>query len=99
MVVSPMEALADVGATWLDWGGGWNPGDAVHFELPGASERARQRGDAARGTDVPWYEKLGAGLPFGLTASLIFDYFNIPLVARKDVTPEQLAYLASLVPK
>jgi hypothetical protein len=44
MVVSPMEALADVGYTWRDWGGGWNPADAVHFELPGASDRAKQRG-------------------------------------------------------
>jgi hypothetical protein len=44
MVVSPMEALADVGYTWQSWGGGWNPADAVHFELPGATERARERG-------------------------------------------------------
>src|SRR5260370_32661369 len=47
LVVSPMEALADVGYTWQQWGGGWNPEDAVHFELPDASERARQRGRAA----------------------------------------------------
>src|SRR3989442_6936307 len=40
MVLSPMEALADVGYTWQTWGGGWNPADAIHFELPGASERA-----------------------------------------------------------
>jgi hypothetical protein len=44
MVVAPMEALADVGYTWQQWGGGWNGTDAVHFELPGASERARQLG-------------------------------------------------------
>jgi len=44
MVVSPMEALADVGYTWQQWGGGWNPADAVHFELPGASEYAREQG-------------------------------------------------------
>src|SRR5258707_15480164 len=50
MVVTPMDALADVGATWLDWGGGWNGSDAVHFELPGASERARQAGAQFRGS-------------------------------------------------
>ncbi len=50
MVVTPMEALADVGATWLDWGGGWNGADAIHFELPGASERARQAGAQFRGS-------------------------------------------------
>src|SRR5258708_17447459 len=44
MVVTPMEALADVGYTWQDWGGGWNGADAIHFQLPGASERAKQRG-------------------------------------------------------
>ena|SRR5713101_2807102 len=43
MVVSPLEALADVGYTWQQWGGGWSPSDAVHFELPGASAQARQQ--------------------------------------------------------
>jgi len=43
MVVSPMEALADVGYTWQSWGGGWSGADAVHFELPGASEWARSQ--------------------------------------------------------
>jgi hypothetical protein len=38
MVVSPITSLRDVGATWLDWGGGWSNRDAVHFELRGASD-------------------------------------------------------------
>ena len=41
MVVTPMEALADVGYTWQQWGGGWSPSDAVHFELQGAAAWAR----------------------------------------------------------
>ncbi len=41
LVVSPMEALADVGYTWQQWGGGWSPSDAVHFELQGAAAWAR----------------------------------------------------------
>jgi hypothetical protein len=68
MVVSPMSAIADVGYTWQQWGGGWNPADAVHFELPGASERAKRRGEEA-GFDplltvaqfnatLPWYVQL-----------------------------------------
>src|SRR5260370_40108576 len=44
MVVSPMEALADVGYTWQQWDGGGNGAAAVHFELPGASEYAREQG-------------------------------------------------------
>jgi len=50
LVVTPMEALADVGYTWQQWGGSWNPADAVHFELPGASERARQKGEEQDGS-------------------------------------------------
>src|SRR5260370_15931540 len=34
MVVSPMDALADVGYTWQQWGGWGSCGRAVHFELP-----------------------------------------------------------------
>jgi len=89
-----MGALADVGYTWQSWGGGWNGADAVHFELPGASERARAKGASY----VPLYEQVIAGLPFGFTVSMLFDFFHIPVVARKTVTPEQIAYLATLVP-
>ena len=61
-----MSALADVGYTWQTWGGAWNPGDAIHFELPGASEQAKQLG-AQEEThslrdwilqlygEIPWY--------------------------------------------
>src|SRR6267378_4121496 len=49
MVVSPMAALADVGYTWKSWGGGWDGHDAVHFELPGASERARAKSPLVAG--------------------------------------------------
>jgi len=89
-----MDALADVGYTWQSWGGGWNGADAVHFELPGASDRARAKG----ASEAPLYEQLIAGLPFGFTLSMLFDFFHIPVVARKEVTPEQIAYLATLVP-
>src|SRR5260370_9541452 len=54
LVVAPMAALADVGYTWRQWGGGWNPTDAIHFELPGASAWAAQQGRAAQ-SEIPWY--------------------------------------------
>ncbi len=95
LVVSPMEALADVGYTWQQWGGGWNPADAVHFELPGASERARQRGDAAQ-QDPGFLVSLASSIPFGLTTSVLFDLFGIPTAARKNVTPAQEEYLRTL---
>src|SRR5260370_12147278 len=44
LVVAPMEALADAGDTRQQGGGGGNPADAVHFELPGATARAKQKG-------------------------------------------------------
>src|SRR5713101_8403010 len=46
MVVTPMAALADVGYTWQQWGGGWNTDDAVHFELPGARRVPAIAGDS-----------------------------------------------------
>ncbi len=91
MVTSPMEALADVGATWLDWGGYWGPGDAVHFELPGATARAKQRG-----RESPWYVELVAGLPIGLPLSLVLSFLGIPSSARTSISPEQERYLRDL---
>lgn len=67
MVVSPMDALADVGSVWLSWGGGWNPADAIHFELAGASDYVRrsqqvdqsssvqQVADFAQSFALPWW--------------------------------------------
>jgi len=95
MVVTPMEALADVGYTWQQWGGGWNPDDAVHFELPGASERAKQRGREQENKS-PFLVELASSLPFGLPLSLVLDFLGIPASARKSVTPEQEQYLRAL---
>jgi hypothetical protein len=95
LVVTPMEALADVGYTWQQWGGGWNPADAVHFELPGASERARQRGAAAE-QKSPFLVELASSIPFGIPISLVLDFLGIPVSARKNVTPEQEEYLRTL---
>jgi hypothetical protein len=95
MVVSPMEALADVGYTWQQWGGGWNPADAVHFELPGASERAKQRGRES-GDESPFLVELAASLPFSLPISVVLSFLGIPASARKSVSPDQEAYLRSL---
>jgi hypothetical protein len=96
LVVTPMDALADVGATWQSWGGAWNPTDAVHFELPGASDRARQRGEAESAGKIGLFESIVTSLPFGLPMSVIFDFLGIPTAARKTVTPDQEAYLRSL---
>ncbi len=46
MVVSPEAYLADVGAFWTSLGGAWgSTADPVHFELPGASARAKAAGE------------------------------------------------------
>jgi hypothetical protein len=83
MVVTPWEALADVGSTWELWGGIWGGNtDPVHFQYPGfvvpAPENVVQR--AARTvSDLPWY--LSIFLP---TSTL-----------TKEVTPAEEARLAS----
>ncbi len=67
LVVAPMEALADVGYTWQQWGGGWNPADAVHFELPGATARAKQKGREAGLSETGIYAgRTAHALAFGL---------------------------------
>src|SRR5258707_8787158 len=91
MVVSPMEALADVGYTWLDWGGYWGPGDAVHFELPGATARAKQRG-----RESPWYVELVSGFPLSIPLSLVLSFLGIPASARTSISPDQERYLRDL---
>jgi hypothetical protein len=61
MVVTPFDALADVGYTWQTWGGAWSPSDPVHFELPGATAEAKRLGQAeyaaatAKGSSPPWW--------------------------------------------
>jgi hypothetical protein len=35
MVCTPLDALSDVGYTWVSWGGVWHQADEVHFEYPG----------------------------------------------------------------
>ncbi len=51
LVVSPFEALADVGAFWQSMGGTWGAQrDPVHFELPGASTAHR---GAPEGSGAP----------------------------------------------
>jgi len=71
-VVSPSDYQRDVGLTWVDWGGEWGgAADVVHFELPGASARAIQRGEtwaqelAQKYNDLPWWLTIAA--PIGLT--------------------------------
>jgi len=67
----------------------------VHFELPGASARAIERGRQLA-AESPWYVELASGLPFGIPMALVFNFLGIPMSARKDVTPEQAAYLHKL---
>ncbi len=59
-VVSPYEYQRDVGAFWVSMGGEWGgAGDMVHFELPGASARAIERGNAIDTEAIPCGGLLG----------------------------------------
>ena len=75
-LVSPAQYQEDVGLTWVSWGGEWGGrGDAVHFELPGASARALARGRELSADPVgqalryaneqPWY--IGLLLPWQIS--------------------------------
>jgi len=64
-LVTPGEYQSDVGLTWVNWGGEWGgQSDPVHFELPGASARAAERGKgflaqlAQKYNDLPWWAAL-----------------------------------------
>ncbi len=84
MVCSPFEALADVGATWISWGGVWGgTRDPVHFEYPGfvvPTPTIQQ---------PSWWEEIVAGFPIGLWPSFILDALGIPSLAIKDINPVQ----------
>ncbi len=78
LVVTPKEALADVGYTWRTWGGGWDGRDAVHFELPGASERARKRSPLiAGGAFYKLANFLSSFVPFLGTAQLVDELVSM----------------------
>jgi len=64
-LVTPGDYQRDVGLTWVSWGGEWGgEADPVHFELPGASARAKERGKeflaqlAQKYNDLPWWATL-----------------------------------------
>ena len=97
MVLSPMEALADAGYTWQQWGGGWNPRDAIHFELPGASERAKQQGQLTSIEEPGFWANVISGLPIAFWPSMLFQILGIPTAARKTVTPAQERELRQIV--
>lgn len=46
VLVTPFAYLAELGRVWTAWGGTWGAErDPVHFELPGASEKAKSLGE------------------------------------------------------
>jgi len=91
MVVSPMEALEDVGYTWQTWGGGWNPGDAVHFELPGASESHRNEPQSISLRD--WIMKEYNAIPWWLSIVM-------PMASTmQPATSDKQTYIKSLISK
>lgn len=64
LVITPMDYLADLGDLWESWGGRWggtwNNPDEIHFELWGASERAKAAWEAAQASPygLHWYDLL-----------------------------------------
>ncbi len=102
MVVSPMDALADVGYTWQQWGGGWSAGDAVHFELPGATARATARGQSEiPGTGVvqtvaEWFDSLPWYVQIVLPSSLLTS-LSMSAEEWQQRSPRLYSYILSLI--
>ena len=91
MVVSPYDALADVGSVWIEAGGVWHASDPVHFEYPGFTAPPQE---GTLGTiadwmaELPWYASIF--LPFKLMMGekkidftslqrVVYDYTGIKI--------------------
>lgn len=94
VLVTPYAYLADLGALWTSWGGSWGAqSDPVHFELPGASERAKSLGS-------PAFERYGFGTAFDFIAGFIpgvgaAEIFGTVLSAFPDFSESQVLDLMS----
>jgi len=76
-LVSPSDAQADVGYTWQQWGGVWGGRtDVVHFELPGASQRALK---AYQEGKLPEQESTWFDYATGLLPLKAVDVMDTPL--------------------
>ena len=88
MVVSPLEALADVGYTWEAWGGLWGGDrDPIHFQYPGFVVPRSLTLQQQAGTSG--WEQFIAGLPISFWPSALLSLLGIPTSATKDITPAQ----------
>lgn len=78
MVCQPRGYLPDLGALWESWGGTWggrwrNP-DVIHFELPGASQRARELAGAGQAPPR------SSGVSRALAAAADFIIARVPVI-------------------
>jgi hypothetical protein len=92
MVVTPFDALADVGYTWQQWGGAWSASDPVHFELPGAAAEAKRLGQAEQPLLTTWLDWWN-DLPWYIQVLLPFKTFAAKKVLSEDEKARILATL------
>ena len=88
-LVSPREYQSDVGETWVSWGGEWGgKEDVVHFELPGASARAAERGKnlvaelAQKYNDLPWWATLALPISTLTREATPTDFTKSPILCK-----------------
>jgi len=88
LIVLPEVYLADVGALWTSWGGAWGgQSDPVHFELPGASARAKARGGPTGLQEVVGFARsvaLGRVPVFGQASTVAWLATLIPGLSEKQ---------------
>ena len=90
MVVTPFDALADVGGAWLEAGGIWHASDAVHFEFPGfvvPQGFAQSTAGTAVRTVADWF----AQLPWIVTLPLPTYW----ITSSRKITYQRLRELAA----
>jgi hypothetical protein len=97
MVVTPLVALADVGATWEDWGGVWGGAkDPVHFQYPGFDLAALSSDSPSQSDNLP---TIGQWIEDALGKIPTFLQFFLPagFLETRAATPTDIARIKKIL--
>lgn len=105
MVVSPMDALADLGAYWQSIGGVWSPHDAIHFQYPGFNATTASTDstgpnvlESTADTVMGFLPGIGSILSGFDLATIFSDSEIVDLLAHPSKAVRKYPWLAALGP-